>query len=344
MRILFATAHKHLPELHGGMEVNTHQLAHELMALGHEVGAMAGLKGIGWTGFQAKLRIKLGVSSPSDRGLGYRTWRAWDVLPVAERVTKAFRPDLIVLQGGHNFIPLLKLYRSLGLPVVGYLHNGDLLPLDVELRNDPHIHFIANSNFTASLHPDKRMAAVVRPLVPREPYATPTDRSAAVFINPSPYKGLDIVLALARARPDVKFLFVVNGMKPPPSPEELSSNIEVIGPFSDMKRVYARARVVLAPSKWDEAWGRIATEAHINGIPVLATLRGGLPEAVGPGGLCLAEDAPADQWLEAFAALWGDSGRYQDFVDASFAHSRREEVDPAFVVQSFVDVLTRAVG
>jgi glycosyltransferase involved in cell wall biosynthesis len=46
-----------------------------------------------------------------------------------------------------------------------------------------------------------------------------------------------------------------------------------------MRPIYARAKVLLALSLWWESFGRVATEAEMNAIPVGITNRGGLPEA-----------------------------------------------------------------
>ncbi len=345
MRILFATAHKYLPEIRGGMEVNTHHLAVALGKLGHSIGVLAGLKGRGFTGLRARARMKLlGDPCPVDHGLGYPVWRSTNTPEAVERVTAAFRPDVVVLQGGAEFIELLRRFLNLDVPVVGYLHSSDRLPLDEELRRHPRLCFVANSHFTASLHPEKRIRGIIPPIVPRESYATRSDRSAAVFVNPAPYKGLDTVMALAKARPDVPFLFVVNGMPtPPPARELLPANVRVIGPVKDMKEVYAKAKVILAPSQVEETWGRIATEAHISGIPVLASRRGGLPEAVGPGGLCLPADAPIADWIASFARLWDDPGTYHDFAAAAFQYSQRPEIQPETIVKSFSKILETAM-
>jgi hypothetical protein len=59
MRVLFASTHKHLPELRGGMEINTHQLATRLAKHGVTIGVLAGLMGRGLVGIGAKLQLKL---------------------------------------------------------------------------------------------------------------------------------------------------------------------------------------------------------------------------------------------------------------------------------------------
>ena len=54
----------------------------------------------------------------------------------------------------------------------------------------------------------------------------------------------------------------------------LLGNIEWQGPSRDMRAVFARSRVLLMPSVWEESFGRTALEAQLNGLPVLASDRG----------------------------------------------------------------------
>jgi hypothetical protein len=65
--------------------------------------------------------------------------------------------------------------------------------------------------------------------------------------------------------------------------EERSSlkNVILTPNTPDMRPIYARAKVLLALSLWWESFGRVAAEAAMNGIPVICTKRGGLPEAAG---------------------------------------------------------------
>jgi glycosyltransferase involved in cell wall biosynthesis len=198
------------------------------------------------------------------------------------------------------------------------------------------------------MHDEKKFLGVVPPIVPPENYITATSRLFAVFINPVGYKGLDIVLALAAVRPDVKFLFVFNrkGFDRESSNQYLWQhlrNVKLIGPVRDMRRVYGCTKLVLAPSQWLETWGRIATEAHFSGIPVLASDRGGLPEAVGPGGICLPATAPIAIWAEAFSAIWDDPIRYQQLCDAALQYSQRREISRDAVVESFLALLTSRI-
>jgi glycosyltransferase involved in cell wall biosynthesis len=55
----------------------------------------------------------------------------------------------------------------------------------------------------------------------------------------------------------------------------------------DMRPVYGRARLLLAPSLWWESGGRVAAEAMLNGIPAIITDHGGMPEMVRGAGVVL---------------------------------------------------------
>jgi glycosyltransferase involved in cell wall biosynthesis len=345
MRILFVTTNKHLPELRGGMEMNTHQLSLALLERGEAVGVLCGLAGIGTTGLKARLRRKLlRDPCPMDKGLGYPTWRSYDSIPHVGRVAAAFKADILVVQGAADFVPLVTACLDLGRPVVCYLHTQDRLVLPKEILEHPNISFIANSNFQRSMHSEKKFLGVISPLVPPNDYMTATNRSFAVFVNPVDYKGLSIVQALARARPDVKFLFVATHRRfvrggPRHPARDRPRNVKMVGPVRDMRRVYRCTKLVLAPSQWLETWGRIATEAHFSGIPVLASDSGGLPEAVGPGGVCLPRDAPFPVWLEAFSAIWDDPVRYEELCGAALRYSRRREISRDAIVELFVTLL-----
>jgi glycosyltransferase involved in cell wall biosynthesis len=346
MRILFATTHKHLPELRGGMEINTHELARAFIAANHTVGVLCGLAGFGTVGYVARAKMKLlRQSAPCDRALGYPVWRTWDPVPAVAAVAAAFKPEVVIVQGGADFNALVRACLPLNVPLVCYLHTEDRLPLPDDLRASRALHFVVNSAFTKSIHPEKTIDAIFRPLMARADYAVESNRSSALFVNPAPHKGLGVVMALAASRPDVPFLFVANRHTLERQVIDLSHhpNVRMIGPFADMRQAYRRAKLVLAPSQWIETWGRVVSEAQFSGIPALASGNGGLPEAVGPGGICVNAAAPAEDWLAAFSALWDDDARYRKLSGAALDYAGRAEIDPDTTVRSFLAYLSALV-
>ena len=74
-----------------------------------------------------------------------------------------------------------------------------------------------------------------------------------------------------------------------------------------MRRVYARTRVLLIPSIWEEGFGRVVVEAQVSGIPSVASNRAGIPEAVGNAGILLSPDEPVRVWADAVRGVWSDS-------------------------------------
>lgn len=108
---------------------------------------------------------------------------------------------------------------------------------------------------------------------------------------------------------------------------------------SDMRKVYARTRILLAPSMWEEAWCRVVTEAQVSGIPVLASDRGGLPTSVGPGGVLVPHAAPAKEWVRQLSAMWDDNTAYAALCQAAALHARRPEIQPQALLDQLVAVL-----
>jgi glycosyltransferase involved in cell wall biosynthesis len=83
--------------------------------------------------------------------------------------------------------------------------------------------------------------------------------------------------------------------------------------------VFRLTRVLLIPSLWRESFGRVAAEGLANGLPILASDRGALPEVLGDAGIVLTipeRCTPASAvvptprqvapWVAAIEKLWDD--------------------------------------
>ncbi len=107
------------------------------------------------------------------------------------------------------------------------------------------------------------------------------DRGFVTLINPCAVKGLSIFLELARRFPGVEFAAVPTWGT---TAEDLAAlaalpNVRLLAPAANVDEIYRQTRVLLAPSLWGEAFGQVAVEAMLRGVPVLASDAGGLPEA-----------------------------------------------------------------
>lgn len=108
-----------------------------------------------------------------------------------------------------------------------------------------------------------------------------SEEGFVTMINPCAIKGIAIFLALARSMPEVSFAAVPTWGTTPEDRAALAAfhNVTLLEPQEDVDRIYARTRVLLMPSLWQEAFGVTAVEAMLRGLPVLASDVGGLPEA-----------------------------------------------------------------
>ncbi len=103
----------------------------------------------------------------------------------------------------------------------------------------------------------------------------------------------------------------------------VGDDVRMLGPIhrDEVADLFATASVVLVPSV-DEPFGLVALEAAASGIPVVASRAGGLPEAVGPGGLLLPSRDPTE-WAAVIGGLLDDESHRIAFGAAGRAHAER---------------------
>jgi glycosyltransferase involved in cell wall biosynthesis len=347
VRIIFASAHPYPPQIAGGSQSNTHEMALELIARGHEVAVLAGLTGDGWIGARNRTLMKVtGRRALKDKGQGYPVYRSWFAWEGVAEMVRAMKPDVAIAQSG-RILRVAKAFRQAGVPCAVYLHNVEFDDHGEPMKDFRDAVFLSNSGFTADRYRAEYgiESTIINPLFQPGRYEVESTRERVLFVNPHPVKGVDIALDLAAACPDVPFDFVESWTL---SDEQRSSLAERIGRLGnvtlhprtgDMREFYGRARVVLAPSRWEETWGRIASEAHYSGIPVLATRGGGLSEAVGPGGILLPQEAPVSEWARALRSIWDDAGRYASLCEEALQYSRRPQLDRNRQIDRMEDIL-----
>lgn len=107
------------------------------------------------------------------------------------------------------------------------------------------------------------------------------------LINTNENKGGYIFADIARQMPKTKFLAVKGAYGY--QYECFPSNVKVIDNTPDMKSVYRQTKILLVPSL-KESYGRVALEAMLNGIPVIAHGTMGLREACGDAAVFIDSD------------------------------------------------------
>lgn len=346
MKILLATAHPYMPQITGGAQSSMHDLAGEFAKLGHDVSVLSGLTGKGWLGLRNRIALKLlRQNHVVDYGLGYPVHRAWFAWEAAADAIRRVNADVVVLQSGFP-VRIARAIKGMNARIVIYLRNVEIDDLGGDLEELQGVSYIANSHFTAGRFCELFgiRADVVYPLIQRENYETDTTRENVTFINPHPLKGLDVALKVAEQCSEIPFVFVEAWGLSPEVKEQLLKqiarlpNVTLRPPTRDMKSVYGKARIVIAPSQWEEAFGRVGVEPQFSGIPVVASARGGLPEAVGPGGILMDPGADADAWAEAVRRLWNDQAFYAEKSRAARAHADRPEMNPARQIDRLLEI------
>ena len=319
MRVLFVTK-PHLP-LIGGAQLTDRQMALALLARGHDVTVLCP---VGPRGRATDVGV--------DGSTGYPTLRQTDIVPALEGLLRRRPPDVAVLGGNPDGLngasdAILDELARRRVPTVLYLHDMRA----VELADRPLARVLAPSRFLAAAAPRSVEVEVLPPVVDRRRYAVATSRRTALFVNPIPKKGLATALELAARHPQIPFAFNRCWWIAPDDLAALSAEVrrlpnlelrdEVAGPAA----LYGDARVLLVPSAAPEGFGRVAREAQCAGIPVIAAATGGLPEAVGAGGVLVDPSAGLAGWSAALTRVWHDSDEYARLRQAAL----RQAEDPA---------------
>jgi glycosyltransferase involved in cell wall biosynthesis len=351
MKFLFVSGFQHLPQAFGGIMANTHEIALELKQRGHEIAIAANMEPKDRIGLRTRLMGRIvGKNRVRDRLMGYPTYRRWDIRQSLPDIVKRVRPDIAIVQPLYQ-VALGEILDRLSIPMIVYFHDVlfDLIDGDPgQLKNAL---FLSNSQFTARAYKQKYGfdSAVLPPLFRAELYRAAPAPAHVTLINPQIFKGSDLALELVARCPDIPFHFVESWRLTGEQETELRENARKFPNLSfqnrtaDMKSVYRTTKILLAPSLLEEGWGRVASEAQYNGIPVLASSRGALPEAVGPGGVLLDPGAPIEDWVAALRRLWDDKAYYAELSAAALRYADRSDIRPAAQIDALLALVDQAI-
>ena len=188
--------------------------------------------------------------------------------------------------------------------------------------------------------PADRLRLMPNSVEPTESHDGPDEGYVLAFGRLVAIKGFELVVDLARRRPDTRFVIAGDGPERPrlESATRDLGNVEFTGFLGgDVLRPLIRgARVVLVPSLWPEPFGMVVLEAWREGRPVVAARSGALAELVDDGntgytfdrGDVTAADGALGRLVddEAHATALGQNGRRLVHTTYSFeAHLDRLE-------------------
>ncbi len=265
-----------------------------------------------------------------------------------DQLMATVQPDMFLTYGG--WLPELerrRRARRAGIRVVFAIHNeAYMCPpaiADVDAVFSPGRYLAERYHSTLGVE----VTPLPLPVAAEQVTAAARQPTFVTFINPEPIKGVAVFARIAEEiscrHPEIPFLVV----KSRRGADVLIAtalaggfdlrrhrNIAMAEPVPDPRRIYGVTRVLLAPS-FQEAAGRVAAEALLNGIPVIASDRGGLPETLNDGGFVLRLPAgmtaampvppPAEAvqpWVALTVRLMTDPACYRDAVHRSHSAGR----------------------
>ena len=248
-----------------------------------------------------------------DGGVEVRACFAEDAFAGAvEDAVRAFRPDCLVFNtGGFGYAGLGVLPERVLPRTVATVHVQEALPFG-PLSAQPERRWAERfARLGGAVAMNHEMARYIAEHggVPAEvlrfpaygdgpfPDLSGTDGGFVTMINVSPLKGVALVLQLARGMPQVAFAAVPTWGTTEAAVDLLGAepNVTLLEPSPDIEDILRRTRVLLAPSLWQEAFGLVAVESMLRGIPVLAADVAGLREAT-LGVDCLLPVRPITRW------------------------------------------------
>lgn len=250
-------------------------------------------------------------------------------LDLAGQVLERFRPQVVLTYGGHPAnLALMDRARRGGAAVVFHLHN---FAYDDRSAFAAAAAVLVPSGYARRFHARRiglEATAIPYPLRPGRVVAADPAPTYLTFVNPQPAKGASVFARIAaelgRRRPDVPLLVVegrggADGLADAGLDLSGLTNLHRMANTPDPRQFYRVSRAVLVPSLWRETFGRVAAEALANGLPVLASDRGALPETLGDAGFVftlperctpVGGEAPTARevapWVAVVERLWDD--------------------------------------
>lgn len=287
MRLLWII-HLYQPRHSCGSEVMAHHINKYLMSQGHEVRVVL---------MQAKMH---NVSVP------YR-FDGVDVIGDPLDNLDAYRWADVILTHLDYTKWATNISRLVKRPICCFIHSHytyDPNPIP-DAKSD--VHIVYNSQWVKDFLNYQWPNMLMYPPCDPDYYNVcedPWQNKAITMISINENKGGYILYRVAKALPYAKFIGVYGSYDDGGLQAEIAQkilnecpNVELVPNSPDILSVYKRTKILLMPSRY-ESWGRTATEAMCNGIPVISTATKGLMENCGEAGLYIPDRGPckADQY------------------------------------------------
>jgi glycosyltransferase involved in cell wall biosynthesis len=249
-----------------------------------------------------------------------------------QKFLDVYRPEVMLTYGGEPItLGMIGQAKQRSIPIVVALHNFAYVNSPLFAGVD---YCLVASQFARRHYRDNvglDCHALSYPIDWDRVRVEKREPSYVAFVNPCLEKGVyafaRIAHELGRRRPDIPLVVVESrGTK-----EHLAGcgldlaaagNVRIMAHATGPRRFWRLTKIALLPSLWWENQPLVAIEAMINGIPVIGSNRGGIPETLGNAGIVLplpdrltptTQIVPGaievEPWVETIIRLWDD----QDF-------------------------------
>lgn len=299
-----------------GTEMVALTVARGLKARGHDVRALVN----GWNNGDFTARLSAAAIAYEPAYIGkisltlrqpYLGWSAAAIvrlpgaLLAARRWLRSFQPDVVIANNRDSMLLLSFLLRD--VPVLFHMHEAPP-PTPVSTRVYRHIAkrtttFIAVSHYVSTRLTELGIARDKTQVVyngvdwPASPLLQPPHGrpfTVGIVGRIGEWKGHEDLIAalgiLRRRGVEVRCVVVGEGdrayvglLRELADIEGVADAVEWRGYVKDTSAVYHRFDVCAVPSRVSEAFGLVAVEAGLSGVPVVAARVGGLPEIVRDG-------------------------------------------------------------
>ncbi|MFM9538654.1 glycosyltransferase [Streptomyces turgidiscabies] len=313
--VLFAWRRTPPPLLIGGAEVSQQLLAEEFAAEGWTV-AYLGSYETPWNGenelpaLRAYLAAHQVPYAEHHQEVRY-TWNGVHCRAVPQTMVHSalaaalaeLKPDLLITsqEGAADVTAQARRVTQ----VAAWLHSVSPTSLNV-LYGRPHTALAVSRFVLARARPQHG----TRPVLLHPPFAKPKPKpkpssgpsgDGILMINPVPQKGAALLHQLLEHLPEQPFT-LVEGWWDTSGDFARYPHVTYVRRTYDMNVLYESHRLLLVPSTVEDAFPRVVIEAGLHRLPSLGADHGGIPEAIGDGGLLLPRDAGVQKWAAAIEA------------------------------------------
>lgn len=376
MRILLVTSD--FPPRRGGIGAVAYNLQTDLLATGHLVHTLnfdgsiknyrrLHLRDFFYTAATKNEYYRLGrILNPRlfVRPRGYRDFVYANLIyRVSHITTRNFRPDIVHILKADLYTAIY----NISVPSVVTCHSEeirDTLPVTYSLRSATRIHCVSQyaqkSALRVAPRQRDRMTIIYNAVDLRArpsdtmPAARTTLVSIGRLVKAKNFESIIRAYGLLSAclRAEHKLIIIGSG------PEErsltkliaslqLDNCVDLRGNVSDLEKLMLleHAKIfVLCPTRYkneEEGFGIVYIEAQANGVPVIGSKTGGAPEAIGNGGLLVANELDTSEIAATMERLLTDEKVYEELRQLAEANVKR--FDRSLWVRHFEDLYRGAV-